>query len=97
MEQGPVTLIITAMVNKTGNITNVTNASSDLYDWNLTNNAANATVSIPQTSELVLSKTVDKAKVVVGSTVKYTIKVVNNGPDAALNIVVTDILPSGMQ
>ena len=58
---------------------------------------ANATVSIPQTSELVLSKTVDKAKVVVGSTVKYTITVINNGPDAALNTVVTDILPSGMQ
>jgi uncharacterized repeat protein (TIGR01451 family) len=97
VEQGPVTLNITAMVNKTGNITNVANASSDLYDWNLTNNAANATVSIPQTSELVLSKTVDKAKVVVGSTVKYTITVINNGPDAALNTVVTDILPSGMQ
>ena len=97
VEQGPVTLTITAMVNKTGNITNIANASSDLYDWNLTNNAANATVSIPQTSELVLSKTVDKAKVVVGSTVKYTITVINNGPDAALNTVVTDILPSGMQ
>jgi uncharacterized repeat protein (TIGR01451 family) len=97
VEQGPVTLNITAMVNKTGNITNVANASSDLYDWNLTNNVANATVSIPQTSELVLSKTVDKAKVVVGSTVKYTITVINNGPDAALNTVVTDILPSGMQ
>ncbi len=97
MEQGPVTLTITAQVNKTGNITNIANASSDLYDWNLTNNVANATVSIPQTSELVLSKTVDKAKVVVGSTVKYTITVVNNGPDAALNTVVTDILPSGMQ
>ena len=97
MEQGPVTLTITAQVNKTGNITNIANASSDLYDWNLTNNVANATVSIPQTSELVLSKTVDKAKVVVGSTVKYTITVINNGPDAALNTVVTDILPSGMQ
>jgi len=97
VEQGNVTLTITALVNKTGNITNMANASSDLYDWNLTNNAANATVSIPQTSELVLSKTVDKAKVVVGSTVKYTITVINKGPDAALNTVVTDILPSGMQ
>ena len=29
MEQGPVTLTITAQVNKTGNITNIANASSD--------------------------------------------------------------------
>jgi uncharacterized repeat protein (TIGR01451 family) len=92
-----VTLNIVASVIQTGNITNVANASSDLYDWNLTNNVANATVSIPQTSELVLSKTVDKVKVTVGQTVKYTITVINNGPDAALNTVVTDVLPSGMQ
>ena len=97
VEQGPVTLTITALVNQTGIITNVANGSSDLYDWNLTNNAANATVTTPQTSELVLSKTVDKTKVTVGETVRYLITVINNGPDAALNTVVTDNLPSGMQ
>ena len=92
-----VTLNIVALVNQTGIITNVANGSSDLYDWNLTNNAANATVTTPQTSELVLSKTVDKTKVTVGETVRYLITVINNGPDAALNTMVTDNLPSGMQ
>ncbi len=51
-------------------------------------------VTPPTTSsDLAVSKKVDNASPNVGDTLKYTITVTNNGPDAASNISVNDLLP----
>lgn len=46
------------------------------------------------TSDLDISKTVDKATVNPGDTITYTITLVNHGPNDATNVVVNDQLPS---
>ncbi|TDB65254.1 DUF7507 domain-containing protein [Arundinibacter roseus] len=48
-------------------------------------------------ADLAIYKTVDKATVQVGGEVTYSIKVKNNGPKAATNISVIDILPEGLE
>jgi uncharacterized repeat protein (TIGR01451 family)/CSLREA domain-containing protein len=47
-------------------------------------------------ADLEISKADSPDPVTVGDNLTYTITVTNNGPDAAANVVVTDILPSGV-
>lgn len=46
-------------------------------------------------ADLSITKTSDVSFPPIGNTVVFTIEVTNNGTDAALNTVVTDLLPSG--
>jgi uncharacterized repeat protein (TIGR01451 family)/CSLREA domain-containing protein len=47
-------------------------------------------------TDLQLTKTADASSVVVGGDIVYTLTVKNNGPDAALNVTVTDTLPANV-
>ena len=81
--------------NKT--IVNVAIVTSDTFDPDETNNRAeNLTKVIPQ-ADLMLIKDVDKDTVKVGEKVEFTIVVINNGPDTAINTRAYDILPSGLK
>jgi uncharacterized repeat protein (TIGR01451 family) len=70
----------------------------------ITNNSQNPT---PVESEpvnihvnnavLSITKTADKSNYNVGDTVVYNIDVLNNGPDTATNVVLTDTLPEGLK
>ena len=44
----------------------------------------------------MLAKTVDNSTPNESATVTYTVQLTNNGPDAATNVVVTDIVPAGL-
>lgn len=46
--------------------------------------------------DLAVSKSVSAPRVNVGEMVTYTLNVINNGPDAATNVVLTDALPEGL-
>jgi uncharacterized repeat protein (TIGR01451 family)/CSLREA domain-containing protein len=46
-------------------------------------------------ADLMISQTVNKTSVKQGELLTYTIRVQNLGPDAAPNVVVTDLLPTG--
>ncbi len=48
------------------------------------------------TADLVISKTDSADPVVAGTALAYTVTVLNNGPAAAQNVVVTDTLPAGV-
>jgi len=52
-------------------------------------------LNCPKTS-LSVVKSADKASYNVGDLVRYTVHVVNAGPDAATNVVVSDVLPAGL-
>lgn len=54
-------------------------------------------VTINPKSSLYLTVTPSKTNPVTGETVTYTLKVGNNGPDAAENVVMTYTLPEGME
>ncbi len=54
------------------------------------------TITTIPNADLSVAKTVDKENPAEGETITYTVQVVNNGPLAASNVVVTDTLPSGL-
>jgi len=99
------TLQINAIVNPTGNYTNIAEVTnSDTPDPNSTPNNGVATeddygtattTPIPQSSDLSLIKTVNTATPLVGSLVTFEVVVTNNGPQDNFGIQVTDVLPSG--
>ena len=55
-----------------------------------------ATVDPPMIIDLELTKDVDPSQVEVGEETTFTISVVNQGPDDATGVVVTDTLPAGL-
>jgi uncharacterized repeat protein (TIGR01451 family) len=61
----------------------------------LGNNTASATET-PQRADLALTKTVTDATPNVGDTISFSVTLSNNGPDAATNVQVTDLLPAGL-
>ena len=52
-------LEIITLVNTTGNIKNVANVSGHEYDYNPLNNRAEKTISVPNTADLAIVKTVN--------------------------------------
>jgi large repetitive protein len=102
---GSATLQITAKVTGLAAITNTAEIKSTRqYDPNSTpnNNVASendqASVTItPQSADLRLSKSVTPSNPTAASpTVTYTIRISNNGPSAANNVTVDDVLPAGI-
>ncbi len=90
------TLTITATVASPDEQTNTaTISASDQFDPQMSNNSA-AVSEIPQQADLQLSKTVSDPTPNVGDTITYTITLSNNGPDAATNVTVQDMLPAGV-
>jgi uncharacterized repeat protein (TIGR01451 family) len=51
---------------------------------------------IPPAADVMLTKVVSPTNPIFGTPVTYTLIAHNNGPDTATNVVVTDILPTGV-
>ena len=68
--------------------------SDDLSDGNADDDEAVASV-IPQTTDIVVTKTVDNTTPNIGSQVVFTITASNQGSVEATNIGIEEILPSG--
>ncbi len=89
------TLTITATVLATGNFTNTASITAATeYDPNAGNNTASASI-VAQSADLGITKTVSNATPNVDAEITFTVSLANNGPDAATNVAVTDILASG--
>ena len=92
----PATLVIQAIVTSPNPRTNTaTITSSDQFDPNTGNNTASV-VTVPQQADLALTKTTSDPTPNVGDTVTFTVTLSNNGPDAATDAQVTDLLPAGL-
>lgn len=97
-------LSIVATVTGAGPITNVAEISaSDQYDPNSRPNNNNATENdyssvtlVPQSADLTMSKSVNIPNPRIGQAVVYTLRVINNGPTIAQNVVVNESLPAGL-
>ena len=91
------TLNISTIVNITNKtIVNVANVTSDTPDSNKTNNIANNTTDVCPEADLVITKTVSNSTPSKGDIIIWTITVVNNGPDAAVNVTIFDEVPEGL-
>ena len=90
------TLKITTLVNKTGDITNKATVSATEFDWNTTNNQDSQKISVAQAADLAITKMSNVTTPNYGDLVKWTLTVRNNGPDIAHEVVVSDVIPSGL-
>src|SRR5262249_24620277 len=92
----PATLTLTARVASSSAQTNTASIShSNQFDPNTGNNSGSATET-PQQSDLAVTKAVSDPKPNVGDTISFTVTVTNNGPDAATNVAVLDLMPAGL-
>ena len=89
-------LEITCMVNKTGKITNVASITAEEVDLNLSNNKDDESIEVPLTVDLEVVKEVSNDNLFFGETITWLISVRNNGPDAATNVVLYDLLDDGL-
>jgi uncharacterized repeat protein (TIGR01451 family) len=93
-----VTIVVNAPT--AGPLTNIASASSDTADPNGGNNSDSETTTVEAIpvpgADLSVSKGDAVDPVIEGDDVSYTVTVVNGGPDAAENVVMTDNLPGGV-
>ena len=76
-------------------IVNTSSKTQDQVDSDTTADDPSESITV-ESIDLVLAKTVDNSTPNEGATVTYTVQLTNNGPDAATNVVVTDIVPAGL-
>ncbi len=89
--------ILVQVITSNTTITNIANVTGTNHDHNNTNNQTNTTITVPPASDLTITKTVDNPTPHYLDNITYIITVHNNGPDSAINVNVTDILPSGLR
>ncbi|MDO8870809.1 MAG: VWA domain-containing protein [Methanobacteriaceae archaeon] len=97
-----VTLVFNVTINNTfiGNITNIATVNGTEFDPNPQNNQDLEVLFVETpyvpTADLTISKTVDEPTPNYGDTIHFTVIVFNAGPDAAQDVLVTDVWPSGL-
>ena len=100
-----VTIVVTA--NDLAGLSNTATAGSTAIDPNQANNSASATAQVcaprlcqlappPTGADVAITKTDTPDPVQVNQNITYQITVVNNGPQAATNVRVTDPIPASV-
>ncbi|HET9945183.1 MAG TPA: DUF11 domain-containing protein, partial [Actinomycetes bacterium] len=92
---GRTTIRVTVTAVDVAQINDVATVSSATADPNTANNQASGRVDFVGVADLSLTKE-GPATVVAGTEMVYTIKVRNDGPSTAHDVVVTDTLPAGV-
>ncbi|MBE6490484.1 MAG: DUF11 domain-containing protein [Methanobrevibacter sp.] len=92
-----VTLTIVTKVLTVGNITNPVEVKTSTPENDTTNNKANNTTEAFDVCDLELIKSSDKEVYHVGDKMHWIIEVINHGPSTAKDVVVSDVLPSGVK
>ena len=80
--------------NPSVNVATIT--AQNEYDPNTGNNSSSAVVN-PQLSDLSIVKSVDDPTPTANQIITFTVTVTNNGPNAATNVVASELLPAGLQ
>lgn len=83
---------IKTLVNKTGTFINEASVSGNEYDWDLKNNNDSAGINVNPSADLAVEILVNDTNPKFNSLVKWTLRVINNGPDEATGVVVCDLL-----
>ena len=80
-----------------GAFTNTASVSADETDPVAANNVDGALVRVRAVADLSVRKTVDITEPTVDDAITYTVRVRNEGPDDATNVVIGDLLPEGLR
>ena len=92
-----VSVLLTVEAVQPGTVMNEATVEGGLFDPDPENNSANETVVIEErvpVSDVSLTKTASAQNVDVGGSLTYTLVVHNDGPDEAIGVIVSDLLPT---
>ncbi|HET7087029.1 MAG TPA: DUF11 domain-containing protein, partial [Anaerolineae bacterium] len=90
---GRAVISVTIASNEGGDFNNEAQVATDSTDPNLGNNQAIDGLTVVPVSDLAISKTGAPDPVVAGELLTYTLRVTNDGPSTAVNVLVEDGLP----
>jgi uncharacterized repeat protein (TIGR01451 family) len=88
--------VVARLTATTGSITNTALVEGPLPDPEAANDAASATTTVEEVSDLVLHKHAGLAAVKAGERLVYTLEVENNGPSTSATTTITDTLPADL-
>ncbi len=94
-----ISVLVNVASGVTGNVTNtatVTSPTKDPTPVNNTNTAVDPSVPSVPSADVGIVKTVSPSPFVPGQPVTYTLTVSNAGPSDAVDVTVSDLIPSGM-
>jgi len=77
-------------------VANTATVTSTETDSNNANNSSTTNTAVTPVADLRIAKTDSVDPVIAGGTMSYTLTVTNDGPSAATNVVVTDVLPADL-
>ena len=87
---------IVTRADATGEFRNVAVVGGDQHDYNAGNNRDEKSLFVKPAADLAITKTVSKIVASVGELVSYSIELTNNGPDAAENIRVNEVMDDAL-
>ncbi len=90
------TVTVTTSGTNVPAITNSASVDGADFDPNLANNTEAETTAVHPAANLILSKSDTPDPAAPGDVIAYTLSVRNNGPNAASNVDVVDVLPGGL-
>jgi uncharacterized repeat protein (TIGR01451 family) len=91
-----VTTLLHPGASATGATSNTATVTQPNGDTTPADNTSTDTLTLTPQADLALGKTASSSTVVMGADVTYSYVVHNNGPDTALNVVMTDPFPAGL-
>lgn len=89
-------LNVTTVSNALGKLINNVNVESKEYDWNKLNNLDDSAIDVKPVTDLSVIKFADNPNPKYGEIVRWTVKVTNDGPNDAHNVLVYETLPEGL-
>ncbi len=96
---GNAAVLIQVIPNTAGSLTDTASVTSGVHDPDTANNEAAVTVdaiNVPGEADLALALVADPDPVEVGQILTYYLDVANNGPDDAIGVTLSDVLPAGV-
>lgn len=90
------TFKILTVIYATGEITNTVNVTANEFDTNTSNNHAEKSIFVNPAADLAVVKSVSNVKPNYRDHIVWTIKISNNGPDAAHDVKMFDVLPKSL-
>lgn len=91
-----VTIVVNVTAASGTTLENTASVSNTATDPDMLNNTATINTAVLVTADVSAFATAQPYWVSSGSTVTYTVYVINNGPDVALSVTVTGTLPAGV-
>jgi uncharacterized repeat protein (TIGR01451 family) len=90
------TITLTVLADEPGEVTNTAAVSANEHDPDETNNSdTESTIIQGPPSDLAITKVDEEDPVALGDDIVYTITALNEGPNAATSVIVTDEVPLG--